>query len=88
DLVVTLTSPASTAVELLSATCTSQDDLLLSFDDESGLTYGSWACPPTDGLSYQPQMPLSWLDGDAAAWYCSMTIDDIANVVGCCFYWW
>ncbi|AKS43190.1 reprolysin-like metallopeptidase [Wenzhouxiangella marina] len=82
DLTVTLSNPAGSSVVLLDQTCGSQNNVAIGFDDESELSPLSWPCPPTDGLSYQPENPLSALDGQDSNGIWTLTIDDGANQDG------
>jgi subtilisin-like proprotein convertase family protein len=76
DLTVTLFSPAGSSVVLVSETCVDQDNMSISFDDESGRSPQTWPCPPTDGLSYQPENPLSAFDGEGADGTWQLTVAD------------
>ncbi|MEI2420291.1 proprotein convertase P-domain-containing protein, partial [Arthrospira platensis SPKY2] len=57
DLIVRVISPSGTVVTLFSQICNNQDDFFVSFDDQATLT--TLPCPPTSGLTYQPNQPLS-----------------------------
>ncbi|MEN1727897.1 MAG: reprolysin-like metallopeptidase [Pseudomonadota bacterium] len=82
DLTVSLSSPSGTSVVLVDQTCSSEDGMLISFDDESALGPNSWPCPPTDGLTYRPENPLSVFDGEAFAGSWQLTVEDDANQDG------
>lgn len=75
DLTLILTSPQGTSVTLWDLGCGDFDDMLISFDDE-GLTNGSYPCPPTDGLAYQPDELLSAFDGESMQGTWTLTIID------------
>ncbi|MEY3052907.1 MAG: protein alpha-antigen precursor, partial [Bacteroidota bacterium] len=75
DLVISLESPAGTTVTLADSPCGSQDDMLISYDDEAGS--GSFPCPPTDGLSYWPTQLLNSFDGEDPNGVWTLYIEDI-----------
>lgn len=77
DLQIELTSPAGTNVLLLDNTCDNENDVLFSFDDEAPNQYGTWPCPPLDGLTYMPYEPLSAFDGENTQGEWTLTITDI-----------
>ncbi len=79
DLSVTLTSPSGTVVSLtdFGDACGFDADFDISFDD-AGLASGTYPCPPTDGLSYQPSSPLSALSGENPNGVWSITFTDAA----------
>ncbi len=80
DLSFELLSPAGTSVTLFSGICGSENHFNLSLDDEA--TPGALPCPPTTGLTYQPQEPLSTFDSEAITGDWTLRIEDGANVDG------
>ena len=80
DLSVTLTSPSGTVVSLtdFGDACGIDADFDISFDD-AGLASGTYPCPPTDGLSYQPSSPLSALSGENPNGVWTITFTDAAG---------
>lgn len=74
DLTIRLTSPLGTIVTLFQNVCTNQDNFGLNLDDEA--TPGALPCPPTGGGTYQPNQPLSALDGQALNGVWTLTISD------------
>ncbi len=82
DLTVSLMSPAGTTVQLVDQICDSNNNMNISFDDESGNAYGSIPCPPTDGQAYQPQNPLSAFDTEDMSGTWTLQIVDHADLDG------
>ncbi len=60
DLNFTLIGPDNTDVDFWSDPCNHQNDFDINFDEEA--TNNNYPCPPTDGLIYQPDNPLSVFD--------------------------
>lgn len=81
DLVVKLKSPANTERILLNRICGSQDNILLSLDDESANPYSSIPCPPNGGI-YQPYQSLSPFDGQNLEGVWTLTIQDLFSQDG------
>jgi subtilisin-like proprotein convertase family protein len=81
DLRVKLKSPANTERILLNQICSDQDNILISFDDESSNTYASIPCPP-NGVMHQPNQTLSPFDGENLAGTWTLTIEDVADQDG------
>jgi subtilisin-like proprotein convertase family protein len=81
DLAVKLKSPANTERTLLSQICGNEDNILISFDDESTNTYASIPCPPNGG-TYQANQTLSPFDGQNLNGIWTLTINDLANQDG------
>lgn len=69
DLNFRLVSPGGDSIPLFGNICGNMDDFDIDFDDAA--TNGPIPCPPTTGLSYQPDSPLSILNGSNAmgTWY-------------------
>ena len=79
DLTISLTSPTGTTVQLFSAICGNNQNFDLAFDD-NGIT--TIACPPTTGLSYAPNNPLSAFNGQSPTGNWTLTVVDGANQDG------
>jgi subtilisin-like proprotein convertase family protein len=80
DLTVTLTSPTGTVVTLWDGICNNEHDFNVQFDDQAASA--TLPCPPTDGLAYQPQSPLSVFNGQNMSGTWTLTITDNANQDG------
>ncbi|MDA9952603.1 M12 family metallo-peptidase [Chitinophagales bacterium] len=80
DLSFILTSPSSTVSTLLSNICNNQNNFDIQFDDLA--SNNNYPCPPTDGLSYQPEDSLSAFNGENANGTWILTIDDAFNQDG------
>lgn len=80
DLIITLTSPTGTVVELFGGICTNNDNFDLEFDDAAA--GGGIPCPPTTGLVYQPVDPLSGFNGEQINGTWTLTISDVADQDG------
>jgi len=80
DLVFKLESPDTTEITLMNQTCLNEDNWDVGFDDEAASA--TLPCPPTDGLSYQPAMPLSTFDGEEMNGNWTFTVDDSFNLDG------
>jgi subtilisin-like proprotein convertase family protein/PKD repeat protein len=80
DLSVTLTSPSGTVISLtdFGDPCGSQENFNIDFDD-AGLASGTYPCPPTDGLAYEPSSPLSALNGENPNGVWTVTFTDAAG---------
>lgn len=61
DLNFTLIAPDNASQAFWSDPCNNQNDFDINLDDEAATD--NHPCPPTDGLSYQPDNPLSFYDG-------------------------
>ena len=80
DLVVTLTSPKGTEVTLLDEPCGSDDDVLLTLDDEA---VSGVPCPAVGGGFHLPFEALSTFDGENMLGDWTLTVtDDAAGDVG------
>lgn len=79
DLTVTLTSPSTTDVVLVSGNCGTDENIDIGFDDEAT---GSIPCPMIGGMLYMPQGSLAdfFDEGPNGDW--TMTIVDNANLDG------
>lgn len=64
DLTVSVRSPNGSGnfINAFDLICTNDDDFDLNFDDEASTAV--IACPPTDGLTYQPAQAFSTWDGE------------------------
>ncbi|MDJ0674256.1 MAG: proprotein convertase P-domain-containing protein [Calothrix sp. MO_167.B42] len=60
DLNFTLIAPDGTSLAFWSDPCTQQNDFDINFDDEAA--NDNFPCPPVDGLTYQPDNPLTAFD--------------------------
>ena len=60
DLNFTLIAPDGTEVEFLTDPCNQQNNFDINFDDEAASA--NFPCPPTNGQSYIPEMPLTPFD--------------------------
>ncbi len=80
DLVVTLTSPASTTVTLWTQICNNEDNFAVNFDDAA--TPGGLPCPPVGGGTYQPSQALSAFNGQNQQGTWTLTVSDLANADG------
>lgn len=80
DLRFTLISPENTSVVLMDTPCGSQNDFDINFDDAAANS--NWPCPPTDGLTYQPENPLSAFNGEEANGIWTLQIQDLFNQDG------
>jgi subtilisin-like proprotein convertase family protein len=82
DLDFNLISPASSAVQFFVPGCDDTDDFDIDLDDESDRAAGSWPCPPTDGLTYQPNSSLSVFDGEGSNGTWTLRVDDSVLFAG------
>lgn len=80
DLTFTLTSPQGTSVILFSEICGNQDNFDLNLS--SSAAPGAIPCPPTTGLTYQPQQPLTNFVGQNMQGTWTLTVADGANLDG------
>jgi subtilisin-like proprotein convertase family protein len=64
DLHISILGPSGDSVLLFSNICGDQDDFFLYFDDSAPTN--EIPCPPTTGMYYQPQEPLSTFNGTNA----------------------
>ena len=69
DVNISLLSPSGDSILLFGNICGDQDDFFLYFDDDAPTD--DIPCPPTTGMVYQPQEPLSTFNGSNAngTWY-------------------
>ena len=82
DLTIYLTSPSGQQIQLMDRICDDEDNLMMSFDDQSTNQFTNIPCPPTDGQSYQPFNNLSVFNGLNAQGNWTLTITDNANQDG------
>jgi subtilisin-like proprotein convertase family protein len=82
DLIVEITSPDGTTVRVLNQPCGEEDNVSISFDDESSDAYGTFPCPPTDGNAYQPFEALSAFDGENPDGTWTLSVEDVVNEDG------
>lgn len=80
DLNFRLVSPGGDTIPLFGNICGSDDDFDIEFDDAS--VAGQIPCPPVTGLAYQPQSPLSVLNGTNAFGTWFMEVFDDTNQDG------
>jgi subtilisin-like proprotein convertase family protein/predicted Zn-dependent protease len=81
DLLIDLVHPDGTAVRVWETNCRGEDDMFLSFDDES--TTLTFDCPPTNGGFFPPSTDaLAGFDGLDAAGTWELRIRDGANLDG------
>ncbi len=80
DLTFTLTSPQGTSVILFGGICGNQDNFNLNLS--SNAAPGAIPCPPTTGLTYQPQQPLTNFVGQNMQGTWTLTVADGANQDG------
>ena len=76
DLDIDLTSPEGTTIRLISTICSSSDNMLINFDDESSNGYSAIPCPPTDNGFYQPYELFSAFAGENMNGTWTLTIID------------
>jgi subtilisin-like proprotein convertase family protein len=78
DLIVTLTSPGSTTVTVVSRQCGSSANIPgVNFDDAGS---GPMACPPAAGATYTPFSPLSAFNGQNGNGTWILTVSDNAQI--------
>jgi subtilisin-like proprotein convertase family protein len=77
DLVFTITSPNNTTVTLFSNICGNSANFNLNLSDNAAP--GAIPCPPTNGLTYQPQSPLSAFIGENMQGTWTLTVIDQVN---------
>jgi hypothetical protein len=61
-------------VQLREQACDTDENFDINYDDEAAP--GSPPCPPTDGLTYQPESPLSAFDGESSTGTWTLSIID------------
>ncbi len=76
DLTFTLRSPTNTDVVLLDQPCDAEKNFNIGFDDQTTKSAGTYPCPPTDGLLYQPNNFLTALNGANATGTWTLRIKD------------
>lgn len=74
DLLMRLTSPSGTTVELLSFACGSDDNFSIPFEDESSII--NRPCPLSSVDPLRPNEPLSTFNGEPAKGIWTLTIID------------
>jgi len=80
DLLVSLTSPNGTTVQLFDGICFNQDNFDLNFSENA--PPGAIPCPPTTGLTYQPSGNLADFIGEEMQGVWTLTIQDLFNLDG------
>lgn len=80
DLKFSLLSPDAAERLIWDRPCANDDNFNINFDDEA--TPGSWPCPPTNGLTYQPSNTLTFFDGKLTEGIWTMKVQDVANQDG------
>lgn len=73
DLNVTLTSPGGTSVVVFNELCSSDNNLIHTFDDEAS---SGISCPPNTGTSVIPANALSAFDGEDINGTWTLTVSD------------
>ncbi len=76
DLTLTLRSPTSADVILWDQSCDAEDGISIGFDDQTTNAQGTFPCPPTNGLLYQPSNFLTAFNGIAAAGTWTLRVKD------------
>lgn len=80
DLIVTLTSPQGTVVELFNQVCEDMDNVNATFSDAGALLECS-GTPAVSGL-VMPSQPLSAFSGEAAEGVWTLSVSDVFNQDG------
>ena len=80
DLNFTLISPDGTSLEFWSDPCSFQNNFDINLDDEADSP--NHPCPPTDGQSYQPDVPLSAFDLESITGQWTLSVFDDFNADG------
>ncbi len=80
DLSFTLIAPDATQVILLDGACGSQNNFDINFDDQA--ESANHPCPPTDGLTYQPNSTLSVFNTLSMKGTWIMQVEDNFNLDG------
>ncbi|HEX5111542.1 MAG TPA: zinc-dependent metalloprotease family protein [Saprospiraceae bacterium] len=81
DLQFSLLSPQGTQIMFWNQPCGNDDNFNIKFSDE-GAPNNTWPCPPTNGLTYVPDVLLSAFDGQQASGTWTLIIHDVANQDG------
>ena len=76
DLTFTIRSPTNTDVVLLDQPCDAEKNFNIGFDDQTTKYAGTYPCPPTDGLLYQPNNFLTALNGTSATGTWTLRVKD------------
>ena len=76
DLIVDLTSPAGTTINLWLKVCGDEDNFDIQFDDAATNPYSALPCPPVDGGNYQPNGSLASFNGEDPNGTWTLTIQD------------
>jgi subtilisin-like proprotein convertase family protein len=77
DLRFTLFSPNGTSVKLFGGICGNNDDFDIGFDDASANPHNTIPCPPTSGLSYQPEDLLALFYGEISSGSWVLEVRDV-----------
>lgn len=80
DLNFTLISPDGSSLQFWSEPCSNTNNFDIKFDDAAA--NNSWPCPPVDGLWYQPDNALRFLDGKEVNGQWSLQVYDDTNQDG------
>ncbi len=75
DLRINLIGPDGTSVTVLNRPCNNDDDINMELDDEAASN--NFPCPPTDGLDYQPDNPLSAFIGKEMNGTWTLEVNDV-----------
>lgn len=86
DLNFTLFSPDGTNQQFWDDPCNQQNDFDINFDDEA--TTGNHPCPPTDGMTYIPEQPLTVFDTKQLSGEWTMSVFDDFDADGGSFNSW
>jgi subtilisin-like proprotein convertase family protein len=81
DLQFSLKSPQATQILFWNQPCANDDNFNINFSDE-GAPNNTWPCPPTNGLTYVPDILLSAFDGQQASGTWTLIVHDVANQDG------
>lgn len=76
DLRIKLIAPDGTTVKLIDGICTSEDNILMGFDDASNNTYAGIPCPPVNNGIYQPLESLDALLGKTITGDWVLSVED------------
>lgn len=82
DLRFTVTNPTGSSVRIWNRPCNNEDDFNINFDDQAAAPHTNVDCPPTAGLTYQPDNPLSSLIGSELKGTWTMTVRDLFDQDG------
>lgn len=81
DLTIKLESPSGTSVVLMDQICGNENNFDIEFSD-AGIPHLGIPCPPTDGMTYQPEDPLSAFFGENPQGTWTLIVEDAAQQDG------